>query len=133
VKLTILIASLLVGGVLVQDAPPPGGGSTLDGVFTADQASRGRQQFQSACASCHTVEEHTGRNFQEKRQGTTMGELFELVSTTMPASEPGILKPEQYASILAFFLRETGYKAGEKELPTDLESLKQIRIEPLPK
>lgn len=51
----------------------------------------------------------------------------------MPEGDPGSLKPEEYASILAFFLSESGYKEGEKELPSDLESLKKIRIEPLPR
>jgi len=55
------------------------------------------------------------------------------VSATMPQGDPGSLKPEEYASILAFFLSQSGYKAGEKELPSDLESLQKIRIEPLPK
>jgi mono/diheme cytochrome c family protein len=129
----LVASSSLLGRPLAQDASSSTGSSVLDGVFTASQSTRGRQQFQSACASCHTVAEHTGRSFEEKRQGTTMGDLFELVSTTMPATEPGSLKPDEYASILAFFLRESGYKEGEKDLPSDLESLRKIRIEPLPK
>lgn len=108
------------------------GGSILDGVFTSSQASRGQRDFERACASCHSAGEHTGRKFGARWAGTTMGDLFDLVSSTMPDGDPGSLKPEEYASILAFFLRASGYKEGESELPSEPELLKKIRIEPLP-
>ena len=114
-----------------QDAPPTPA-SVVDGVFTNDQAERGKKQFQQTCAACHSTAEHTGRNFESRWNGSTVGDLFDLVSNTMPESDPGGLKAEEYASILAFFLSESGYKEGSKELPSDLESLKKIRIEPLP-
>jgi hypothetical protein len=128
--LVLITASALASRPLAQDTPSSTGSSVLDRVFTSSQASRGRQQFQLTCTSCHSVEEHTGQRFAERWQGTTMGDLFDLVSTTMPDGDPGSLKPEEYASILAFFLSESGYKDGEKELPSDLESLKKIKIEP---
>ena len=131
VALVLFTASSLAGRPLSQDTATAS--SVLDGVFTPSQASRGRQQFQVECTSCHSVGEHTGRQFGTRWQGTTMGDLFDLVSTTMPEGDPGRLKPEEYASILAFFLSESGYKEGEKELPSDLEPLNKIRIEPLPR
>jgi mono/diheme cytochrome c family protein len=109
------------------------GGSVLAGVFTSAQASRGQVQFEQTCMGCHTVAEHTGRNFGAKWSGTTLNELFELISTTMPEVEPGSLTPEQYASIVAFFLRASGYPAGQRELPSDVAALKKVRVEPLAK
>lgn len=103
--------------------------SVADGVFTADQVERGRKEFQIACASCHMLGEHTGKSFEGKWSGSTLGDFFDLVSNTMPESDPGSLKPEDYVSILAFFLSESGYKEGTTELPADLESLKKIRID----
>ena len=114
--LVLVTASSLASRPLAQDAPSTGS-SVLDGVFTSSQAARGRQQFQQTCTSCHSTGEHTGQKFAEKWQGTTIGDLFDLVSTTMPEADPGSLKPEEYASILAFFLSESGYKNGEKEVP----------------
>ena len=139
----VLVAALVLAAATValaldaRQAPASqdtasSGTSILDGVFTPGQASRGRQQFQRACTSCHSAGEHTGRKFSGRWQGTTMGDLFDLVSTTMPEGDPGSLEPGEYASILAFFLSESGYKEGEQDLPSDLESLKKIRIEPLP-
>src|SRR4051812_2462005 len=107
---------------LAQAAPSAATSSVVDGVFTPDQAAQGAKQFQQICSACHTVREHTGRGFESKWQGSTIGDLFDLVSTTMPDGNPGSLKPEEYASIIAFFLNETGYKPGEKELPSDLET-----------
>lgn len=131
--LVLAATSLLSAGWRAQDAGSSSTRSIVDGVFTADQALRGQQQFQRACLSCHAVREHAGRNFAVRWEGLTLGDLFELVSTTMPESEPGSLEPEEYASILAFFLKESGYKEGAEDLPSDAEALKKIRIEPLPK
>ena len=52
---------------------------------------------------------------------------------TMPESEPGRLKPAEYASIVAFFLKQTGYPEGQQELPSDVAALTKIRVEPLAK
>jgi alcohol dehydrogenase (cytochrome c) len=126
-------APLQVAGSTTQETGSVTGNSILSGVFTLSQASRGEQQFQRACAACHNVGEHTGRKFSAKWSGSTLGELFDLVSTTMPEGDPGSLKPEEYASILAFLLRESGYPDGSQELPADVPSLTKIRIEPLVK
>jgi mono/diheme cytochrome c family protein len=131
--LALAIVLLPVIVLRAQDPPPATVSSVVDGVFTSTQADRGRQQFQQTCTSCHSPSEHTGRKFESKWQGTTVGDLFELVSTTMPQADPGSLTPDDYSSIVAFFLSETGYKAGAKELPSDLDSLRKIRIEPVPR
>lgn len=134
-RLTIALGMALAAIVAVVPSIPlgaqdvPASSSVNAGVFTSDQAERGRKQFQIACESCHNVGEHTGKNFEGKWGGSSLGELFDLVSNTMPESDPGSLKPEQYASILAFFLSESGFKNGDTELPPDLEALKRIRIE----
>lgn len=133
VSAIIFIAVAWAMGFRPAVAQDTGSSSVLDGVFTSSQASIGQKRFQQACASCHNVSEHTGRRFGGKWAGTTLGDLFDLVSTTMPEGDPGSLKPEEYASILAFFLKESGYPEGERDLPADLPALKKIRIEPLPR
>jgi mono/diheme cytochrome c family protein len=138
----------LVAGVAMSSARPafaserqdpvvsPGGqastvASVLDGVFTAEQAARGRQTFQRVCMSCHTVAEHSGRKFEIKWADSTLGDIFDVISTTMPEGNPGSLNPYDYASIIAFVLKESGYPEGERELPTNAAALMNIRIEPL--
>jgi mono/diheme cytochrome c family protein len=125
-----------VAATVQISAPQAATGSTpasvLEGVFTSDQAARGQQVFQNVCASCHTVAEHTGRQFAEKWGTSRVGEMFDLISNTMPDGDPGSLKPAEYASIIAFFLKETGYPEGKQELPADSAVLMNVRIEPLP-
>jgi S-disulfanyl-L-cysteine oxidoreductase SoxD len=146
--LTIALAGLLTGAVMSStksvvasaqntSAPqqPNASGATisvLDGVFTAEQAARGRQIFEKQCFLCHTVAEHTGAKFAEKWSGA-VGEIFDLISSTMPDGNPGGLEPAEYASILAFFLKETGYPEGKQELPATSAELMKIRIEPVPR
>jgi S-disulfanyl-L-cysteine oxidoreductase SoxD len=108
----------------IQDVSPT---SVLQGVYTAAQAEEGGKQFQVACGSCHTVGEHTHNAFVTK--WTTLGEAFDVISTTMPQTDPGGLKAEDYANIIAFFLRTTGYPEGVRPLPSTLEALKPIRVE----
>lgn len=126
-------ASSLASRPRAQDTGSGAGGSALEGVFTSAQASRGREQFELTCRACHTVAEHTGAKFGAKWTGTTLNELFELISNVMPEGDPGSLKPEQYASIVAFFLKESGYPEGQKELPSEVDALKKIRVDPVAK
>jgi len=125
----VAIAMLVPPAAFSAQDAPPSPTAISDGVFTSDQAERGKRLFQQTCTSCHTTAEHTGKNFESRWNGSTVGDLFDLVSNTMPENDPGGLKAEEYASILAFFLSESGYKEGTRELPSDLESLKRIRID----
>src|SRR5437867_13016755 len=45
-------------------ASPP---STLNGVYTAEQAVRGRDLYAGMCQSCHTAASHTGVRSEERR------------------------------------------------------------------
>ena len=47
----------------------------------------------------------------------------------MPADRPGQLSKPQNADILAFILKSNGYPAGAKDLPGDVDALKQTRID----
>ena len=58
-----------------QDAQPTPT-SIRDGVFTSDQAERGKRLFQQTCTSCHTTAEHTGK----KRESP--GLVWNAVGTT---------------------------------------------------
>ena len=107
--------------------PPPAPGSTpsvaarpaLNGVFTSAQAARGEQRFKQACATCHSIEEQAG-SLRSKWGNGTLRDLFTAISTTMPQNNPGSLSPEDYASILAFYLQQSGHSPGSTDLPGDL-------------
>jgi hypothetical protein len=63
--------------------------------------------------------------------GTSVGDMFDTISKTMPDGNPGSLKPEEYVDVIAYFLKETGYPEGKQELRADATALMTIRIVPL--
>ena len=74
-----------------------------------------------------------GGSFAERWNGQTMAEVFDFVSNAMPENDPGGLKPQDYADVLAFILSVNAYPVGNDELPTDAASLKKLGIAPNPK
>ena len=115
-----------------EDARRDLGLSIWDGVFTSGQASRGDRRFQQVCASCHRVSEFSGALFRRGWADQSVRDLFDLIVTTMPDGNPGSLRSDDYADIVAFILQSNDYPAGEVELPPDLFQLENIRIIPAP-
>jgi len=109
------------------------GPTTLDGVYTDEQASRGKDVYLSSCRSCHTPQSHTGATFNKWWRGKHLSDLFAFVSTRMPKNDPGSLAPEDVADVMAYLLKMNAMPVGPAELPADVDSLKPIRIEPKPK
>ena len=113
--------------------------STRDGVYSTAQASRGQASYKAACASCHgeTLEGSgaatpplLGSDFAMNWAGQTVDDLFERIQTTMPADRPGKLSRAENADILAYILSVNKLPAGNTDLPSDAESLKQVQFDP---
>ncbi len=132
-RTTSLLAGIALAGAQTSR-------SVWDGVYTADQARRGAELYQSNCASCHgtalgggeSAPPLTGGDFFSNWNGLTVGDLFERIRISMPADRPGRLTREQDADILAFMLSVSEFPPGKSELEHQAEVLKQIRIEPKP-
>lgn len=105
------------------------GPSTLSGVYTNEQASRGKDVYLGSCRSCHTPASHTGATFNKWWRGKQLSDLFAFVSTQMPKNDPGSLAPEDVADVVAYLLKMNAMPVGPAELPADPDSLKKIRIE----
>ena len=112
--------------------------SVWDGVYTAQQAARGEDQYARRCAGCHgddlegDVVEHpelAGGNFRDKWDGETLGDLFERIHRDMPQPKPGSLSRETTLDLIAYILSANKYPPGTNELPHDTPSLKEIRFE----
>jgi len=99
-----------------------------DGVFTANQASQGKALFEQECDTCHEIENYTGANFAAKWGGGTLADVYQDFALAMPPANAGGLTPATYASIVAFFASESGYPAGNPELPGDAAQLRGIAI-----
>ncbi len=111
--------------------------SVWDGVYTQEQADRGRPLYNQHCASCHAdtlmggemSPPLVGGEFLSNWNGLTLGELFERIRTTMPQNKPGKLSREVNADITAYILSVNKFPAGKAELPHATEFLKDIRID----
>ena len=104
------------------------GDSVLDGVFTAEQASRGEATFKRVCSACHDTGEFSGGRFRLTWVGQTTGDLFDAISTLMPEGDPGSLSPAEYAAVVAYLLSVNGYPAGEAPLPANVSALRDMEI-----
>ena len=112
--------------------PPSSNPPAPRGTHTEAQAARGEATYRASCTSCHTASAHSGDNFIRGWDSRTAFDLFELIRTTMPIDNPGRLSRQQYADIVAYLFKLNALQAGDRELPTDDEGLKQIRIESKP-
>jgi len=112
--------------------------SANDGVYTADQAKQGEVLYKEQCATCHgdnlegsgPLAPLAGKDFLTNWTGKSIGDLFEKTQTTMPATAPGTLTPEQAAQIVAHMLASGKYPAGTTALDSKLEVLSQIKLDP---
>jgi mono/diheme cytochrome c family protein len=132
VAIALVCLGVLNGKLHAQDVR-----SVWDAVYTVEQAERGRQQYNLACAACHGEQMNGGEMapplaggaFLSTWNGATLGDLFERIRTTMPQNAPGKLKREMYADILAYILRFNEFPAAGVELDRRSEVLKSIRID----
>jgi S-disulfanyl-L-cysteine oxidoreductase SoxD len=125
---------------LPRGTPPPSDSesrSVWDGVYTDEQAQRGHTVYHSQCEVCHgealaggdEVPPLAGAQFLANWNGLTVGDLFERIRKSMPANDPGRLTSQQNADVLAYLFSFNMFPVGKEELPHEVGSLKQIRIE----
>jgi mono/diheme cytochrome c family protein len=116
-----------------EPSPSPSPG---DGVFTEDQAKRGKEVYVKFCTLCHAealtgIDQAgplAGARFIENWKRRTVGDLFHRIRTTMPPGNPGTLTSQQTADVIAYVLQFNGLPAGATELPRLAAPLKEIAI-----
>ena len=135
------ISMVLAGGVFAAALTVTVGAqathSVNEGVYTADQAKKGEAVYKENCAACHgdnlegsgPMPPLSGKDFLSNWQGKTVGDLFEKTSSSMPATAPGTLTPEQTTNLMAYLLSQGKYPAGAAALPGTADDLKKISID----
>lgn len=103
--------------------------TTNSGVYTTAQAERGKKQFATSCTACHDTARFSGDTFLEAWNGKPLKEIWDIASGTMPEDNPGSLKQQEYADILAYFLSLNEYPAGEAELAPGAAPMANIKVE----
>jgi mono/diheme cytochrome c family protein len=104
--------------------------TTARGAYTAAQARRGAAIFQQVCGDCHASARFQDSTFLMGWKGRPVRDLFELIRTQMPQDNPGGLRRQEYADVLAYLFALNGLPPGDSLLPTDDAGLRRIRIEP---
>jgi len=127
VTLAVLGAAAL--GLAAALAAQTGRRTVRDGVFSTPQAERGARVFESICTNCHEIAEFTGVGaYLEEVEGESLWETFDFVSSEMPEDDPGSLRLEEYAAVLAYIFSVYGLPSGDADLAADQESLEAITI-----
>jgi mono/diheme cytochrome c family protein len=127
---------LLIPGLIQPAVSAQAGLSTRDGAYTVEQAQQGKALYQKQCAMCHgDALEGVGKNaplagkaFLDKWTDQTLADLFMKINTTMPASSPGMMTPDETSQVLAYILSMNKFQSGKNPLPTDPDGLGAIRI-----
>ena len=132
----------LAGGALAAAGPQVAAQEAVndritvwDGIYTAEQAERGRAVFESRCAACHgadlggTSEARplAGERFMQDWSEDNLDNLFGRIQRLMPYDDPGSLDEGEYLDSLAYILQFNEFPAGDSELAAD--RIAGIRVE----
>lgn len=103
--------------------------SVWDGVYQDEQATRGKDDYEYNCGSCHIhdlsgdtikdVPALAGPDFLDTWSGKTVKELIEYISTNMPQGSRGSLPANTVADITAYVLKFNQFPAGGEALSAD--------------
>ena len=110
------------------NAPSAGRLTIWDGVYTAEQATRGERTAYVNCFSCHTAADWTSSHFLDPTSDQRLGDLFQMISRQMPMDSPGKLSPTEYADVIAYMLKLQGAPVGEKELVGEVRTMDRIFV-----
>jgi S-disulfanyl-L-cysteine oxidoreductase SoxD len=103
--------------------------STRDGVYSAAQAERGEKTYKARCETCHMSDQFSGYVFMQSWTGQTVDALYDNLRRTMPKDNPGSLKPQDYADIIAYLLKINRLPAGDVDLKGTKPAMKEVVIE----
>src|SRR5215831_11857470 len=128
-KITFLFFSLLIlTGTITF--PQSGVHKTVwDGVYTEEQANRGRTAYLENCSPCHGADLEglngvrlSGPEFMERWREFDVGSLYDFISKSMPRrregspNRPGSLSEQTYTDIITHILRTNHFPSGGQEL-----------------
>ena len=113
--------------------------SAKPALYTDAQAQAGAGVYSQACGACHGQQLEgvaapalKGSAFGEMTtaQGLTADMLLDVIANTMPQSDPGSLKPEDYNAVTAYILQQNGYPAGTAPLAKGAAGMADTKVTP---
>ena len=110
--------------------------SVWDGVYSEEQAARGKNLFINNCSSCHMEDLRghqdapalVGDDFLGEWTDQSVDDLSNRIRTSMPQDNPSSLSGQAYIDIVAFLLQSNKFPVGKEELEQERDVLKTITI-----
>jgi mono/diheme cytochrome c family protein len=110
------------------------GANSESGIFSQEQASRGKAAYQADCAQCHLdnlkgndmAPALAGETFFASWENKSVRAFYGLVLSTMPADNPGSVSENDVLDIVTFVLQTNGFPPGKNDLT--LDEAQKIRI-----
>lgn len=110
--------------------------SVWSGVYTDEQAARGKAAYAANCATCHgeslagidAAPPLTGSTFLNNWNSTSAGDLFTRIKKTMPLTAPDTLSGKTVSDIEAFVFQSNGFPAGQVALPSNPAMMAGVKI-----
>jgi S-disulfanyl-L-cysteine oxidoreductase SoxD len=103
--------------------------STMAGVYTLAQASRGETTYMNLCAGCHSARNYASQGFTLLWSGRKVVELFDYLRGAMPKTDPGSLTAAETTQVIADLLKINRVPAGKVALPATNAALQSIVLE----
>lgn len=104
-----------------------------DGVYSVEQAARGKATYTTYCSECHEEDLAGGRGrplsgsiFWRDWGEDTLDGLFNIMKTAMPRDNPASLTDNQYIDVTAYILEFNGLPPGREELKPEATSTIQV-------
>ncbi|MDP6537561.1 MAG: cytochrome c [Gammaproteobacteria bacterium] len=102
--------------------------TSMDGIYTTEQAQRGAGLFDSLCARCHSMQEFSGNSFDAIWAGVPAVALYTRIANTMPLDQPGSLGIPQITALMAHIFDANGMPAGNTALEGDMDFMTSITL-----
>lgn len=110
--------------------------STLDGVYTLQQANAGADLYSRMCVECHGVGLRggeagpalLGQGFWDKWEDQPLAAFYQITKSTMPVSNPDGFSADQYAELVAFILQQNGLPPGDLAMSSSAAELISITL-----
>jgi len=128
-----LLSAALAIPAVAQQAPEK---KIWDGVFTSNQAARGKPAFETNCSRCHNLAligselgpAIKGATFLSHWEKDNLSGLFIKIRDTMPQGNSGTVSDDVKIDVLSYILQENGFPAGNDELKVNLSSLEDVSL-----
>ena len=123
------MAAAAAAGIWIGQVVPVGAQekkSVWDGVYSEEQASRGKDEYEYNCGNCH-IHDLSGdsikdvpplatNDFLSKWYGKSVKELLDYITQNMPQDSRGSLGAKTYADVTAYILKTNMFPAGAQPL-----------------